>query len=152
MKPPSRRRRMNDEPHHPSRPVGACVPRHPGAGARGPAGLPRAGADRRGDQRRPLEGAGRGRRHAPRHLRVLPINEKWHIAANGDIGGFGVESDFTWSVTSVLGYDFSLFDHPASVYLGYRAIGWDFTERSGSNRFTWDVVMHGPIMGFSLLF
>lgn len=83
---------------------------------------------------------------------VLPINEKWHIAANGDIGGFGVESDFTWSTTAVIGYDFLLFDHPASVYLGYRAIGQDFTEGSGSNRFTWDVVQHGPILGFSLLF
>ena len=83
---------------------------------------------------------------------VLPIAKKWHIAANGDIGGFGVESDFTWSATSVLGADFSLFDHPATVFFGYRAIGWDFTEGSGSNRFTWDVVMHGPILGFSLLF
>ena len=83
---------------------------------------------------------------------VLPIAEQWHIATNGDIGGFGVESDFTWSLTGVIGYDFRFFDHPASVYLGYRAIGWDFTEGSGSERFTWDVVMHGPILGFSLLF
>ncbi len=83
---------------------------------------------------------------------VLPINEKWHLATNGDIGGFGVESDFTWSVTGVIGYDFRLFDHPAAVYLGYRAIGWDFTEGSGSERFTWDLVQHGPILGFSLLF
>jgi len=83
---------------------------------------------------------------------VLPINEKWHLATNGDIGGFGVESDFTWSVTGVIGYDFRLFDHPAAVYLGYRAIGWDFTEGSGSERFTWDLVQHGPILGFSLKF
>ncbi|MEE8093302.1 MAG: hypothetical protein V3T47_03610 [Gammaproteobacteria bacterium] len=83
---------------------------------------------------------------------VLPMNEKWHIAANGDVGGFGVESDFTWSATGVLGVDFSLFDHPATAYFGYRAIGWDFTEGSGSDLFTWDLIMHGPILGFSLLF
>ena len=72
--------------------------------------------------------------------------------ANGDIGGFGVGSDFTWSATIVIGYDFLLFEHPALVYLGYRAIGQDFTEGSGSDRFTWDVIQHGPILGFSLLF
>ena len=83
---------------------------------------------------------------------VFPINEKWHIAANGDVGGFGVESDITWSATGVLGYEFSLFDHPATAYFGYRAIAHDFTEGSGSERFTWDVVQHGPILGFSLLF
>ena len=55
-------------------------------------------------------------------------------------------------MTAVIGYDFLLFDNPASVYLVYRAIGWDFTEGSGSERFTWDVVMHGPILGFSLMF
>ncbi len=83
---------------------------------------------------------------------VLPINKQWHVATNGDVGGFGVESDLTWSVTVVLGSDVLLFDHPATVYFGYRAIGWDFTEGSGINRFTWDVVLHGPILGFSLLF
>lgn len=83
---------------------------------------------------------------------VLPINKQWHLAANGDVGGFGVESDLTWSATVVLGSDVLLFDHPATVFFGYRAIGWDFTEGSGINRFTWDVVLHGPILGFSLLF
>ncbi len=83
---------------------------------------------------------------------ILPINEKWHISTNSDIGGFGVESDFTWSVTAVIGYDFLLFDNPASVFFGYRAIGTDFTEGSGSDQITWDVVYHGPILGFSLLF
>ncbi|UCD74786.1 MAG: hypothetical protein JSV91_13480 [Phycisphaerales bacterium] len=83
---------------------------------------------------------------------VLPINEKWHIRANGDIGGFGVESDFTWSMTAVMGYDFLLFDRNASVFFGYRAIGSDFTEGGGSEQFTWNVVYHGPILGFSLFF
>ena len=83
---------------------------------------------------------------------VLPLGEKWHLRANGDIGGFGVESDFTWSTTVVFGYDFSLFGHPAAVFLGYRAIGQDFSEGSSGNRFTWDVIQHGPILGFSLLF
>ncbi len=83
---------------------------------------------------------------------ILPLAERWHIRVNGDIGGFGVESDFAWSATAVFGYDFTLFDHPASIFFGYRAIGQDYTDGNGSDRFTWDIVQHGPLLGFSLLF
>lgn len=81
-----------------------------------------------------------------------PINEKWHLNLNGDIGGFGVGSDFAWAITSVFGYDCTIFDSPATVYLGYRAIGWDYLNGSGANKLDWDVVMHGPILGLSIKF
>jgi hypothetical protein len=83
---------------------------------------------------------------------TLPLAEHFHLTAWGDIGGFGVSSDFTWSATAVLGYDFTLFDHPATLYAGYRALGQDFSDGSGTSRFEWDVIMHGPILGFSLFF
>ena len=83
---------------------------------------------------------------------VLPLSERWHLETSGDVGGFGVSSDFTWSATAVFGYDFTLFDHPASAYAGYRAIGEDYSTGSGSEKFTWDVVMHGPIIGFGIKF
>ena len=83
---------------------------------------------------------------------VLPVAEHWNISLNGDVGGFGVESDFTWSATAVLGYDFRLFRMPATVYGGYRAIGWDFSEGSPGSEFRWEVIEHGPILGFSLRF
>lgn len=83
---------------------------------------------------------------------VLPLSEHWHTKLNGDVGGFGASSDFTWSATAVLGYDFSLFDHPASVLAGYRAIGWDYTNSSGANEFKWDMVLHGPLLGFEMRF
>lgn len=83
---------------------------------------------------------------------VYPISERFRLSVNGDVGGFGVESDFTWSGTAVIGYDFNLFDIPATVYGGYRAIGWDYSEGSGMEEFTWDVVNHGPMLGFSVRF
>lgn len=83
---------------------------------------------------------------------VLPLSESWQLAVNGDVGGFGVESDFTWSTTGVFGYEFELFDHPATVYLGYRALGQDYTQGSGNDRLAWDVVQHGPLLGLSLQF
>jgi len=83
---------------------------------------------------------------------VLPISEGWHAALNGDIGGFGVNSDFTWSTTCVLGYDFSMFGSPATAYLGYRALGQDYSDQGGGDRFIWDIVQHGPIVGLTLRF
>ena len=79
---------------------------------------------------------------------VLPFSEHWHLMAMGDVGGFGVDSDFTWSATAVMSYDFTLFEHPASVYFGYRAIGQD----PDLDLLTWDVILHGPLLGFSLIF
>ncbi|MBL9118883.1 MAG: hypothetical protein JNL80_03085 [Phycisphaerae bacterium] len=83
---------------------------------------------------------------------VLPLCERWHLAVNGDIGGFGAGSDFTWSSTAVLGYDFHIGSAGATAYAGYRAIGQDYSEGSGANEFIWDVVQHGPILGFALRF
>ena len=83
---------------------------------------------------------------------VLPIARDWHVRLNGDVGGFGVASDLTWSATAVIGYDFLVFNHPATVLGGYRAIGWDYSDGSGTSEFTWDIIQHGPILGFSLGF
>lgn len=83
---------------------------------------------------------------------VVPLADHWHLSVNGDIGGFGAGSDITWSATGVLGYDFRLFDHPATLFTGYRAIGWDFSDGYDADQFKWDMVMHGPLLGFSMRF
>lgn len=83
---------------------------------------------------------------------VAPLNRKLFLSINGDVGGFGVESDFTWSATGLLGYDFHIGQLPASVMLGYRAIGWDYEDGSAGSEFTWDIVQHGLILGLSTRF
>jgi hypothetical protein len=82
----------------------------------------------------------------------LPLAERWRIELNGDIGGFGLESDLTWSATAVFGFDFKLFGLPASALAGYRAIGWDYSEGTGADEFTFDIVQHGPILGLTIRF
>ena len=82
----------------------------------------------------------------------LPLSERWHLKLNGDVGGFGVESDFTWSATAVFGYDFDLFGLPATILAGYRAIGWDYSDGSGNDEFVFDITQHGPILGLSIRF
>lgn len=78
----------------------------------------------------------------------VPLAERWRLHVNGDVGGFGAASDFAWSATALVGYDFRLFDLPATVYGGYRGVGADFEE----GRFGWDAVVHGPILGLTVRF
>ncbi len=83
---------------------------------------------------------------------VLPISEHWQFQINGDVGGFGVSSDFTWSTTAAFGFNFEFFDLPATVLLGYRGMGWDYSDGSGNDEFAFDVTQHGPLLGLSLHF
>lgn len=83
---------------------------------------------------------------------VVPIEENWCFSVNGDIGGFGVNSDLTWSATGIFGYNFTVLGMPATVFAGYRAIGWDYSTGSGDDEFIFDAIAHGPLLGFSLRF
>jgi len=73
------------------------------------------------------------------------ITDKWFIRALADIGGFGISSDITWQGMASLGYRLS---ENASVGLGYRGIGTDYT--SGDT--TYDVISHGLLLGLEYRF
>ncbi len=81
------------------------------------------------------------------------IGEQWRAVTLADVGGFGTGSDFSWNVLATFAYDFNLrADNDASVHLGYRALGQDFSEGGGASRKAWDVVTHGPIIGLTVRF
>ncbi len=82
----------------------------------------------------------------------LDLSENLSFVVNGDIGGFGVGSDFTWNVAGPLLYDFDLFGRDASVVAGYRVLDQDFEDGSGTDKFTYDVMTHGPILGMVIRF
>ena len=77
----------------------------------------------------------------------LDLTDNLSLVLRGDIGGFGVGSDFTWNVAGLLLYDFDLFGKDASVVAGYRVLDQDFEDGSGANKFAYDVTTHGPILG-----
>ena len=77
------------------------------------------------------------------------MTEKWALRLYGDIGGFGVSSDFTWQGLGLI--DFQPWKHVAFV-AGYRAIGVDYTSGSGRDRFTFDTITHGPLIGVDIRF
>ncbi len=73
------------------------------------------------------------------------LNDKFYLTAKGDIGGFGVGADLTWTAEAALGVQLSrnMFGE-----LGYRAMGVDYRD-SG---FVLDTVTHGIQMNLGLTF
>ena len=64
------------------------------------------------------------------------FNDRFYVTAKGDIGGFGVGSEFTWQAEAALGFHLT---QNVFTEVGYRAFGVDY-ENDG---LTYDVVMHG---------
>ena len=77
------------------------------------------------------------------------LTENLVFQLRGDIGGFGVGSNFSWNASGVFGYSFTPM---VSGWLGYRAMAVDYESGSGANKFKYDVTMYGPIMGLGLRF
>ena len=80
---------------------------------------------------------------------VAPISEHWDFIVRGDIGGFGVGSDFTWHASAFATWQVS--EH-GSLLFGYRHMDVDYDDGSGSSRFRWDVAEGGPTVGFAWRF
>jgi hypothetical protein len=69
------------------------------------------------------------------------LSENYFFRAAGDIGGFGVASDFTWQALAMLG---RRVGENSAVGIGYRGLGVDYTDGG----FGYDVISHGIILGF----
>jgi hypothetical protein len=70
-----------------------------------------------------------------------------------DVGGFDVGSQFSWNV--IAAYNFNICVSNGVTYtgmLGYRALSVDYAQGSGFNKYQYDVVQHGPVMGISVKF
>jgi hypothetical protein len=77
------------------------------------------------------------------------IKEKWLFQLRGDIGGFGIGSDFTWQAQAYFGYRFSkLFQLTA----GYRILSIDYEKSTRSEPFVFDIDEFGPVIRFGFNF
>jgi len=73
------------------------------------------------------------------------------IVMRGDIGGFGAGSDFTWQLLGAYSFDFAQrHGITFSGKIGYRALSVDYVDGVGSNRFAYDAIQHGPIVGLGM--
>jgi hypothetical protein len=77
------------------------------------------------------------------------IKDKWLFQFRGDLGGFGVGSDFTWQLHASAGYRFSkLFQ----MSLGYRILSTDYKSGEEPKEFIFDVKEFGPEIRFGFNF
>jgi len=71
----------------------------------------------------------------------------------GDIGGFGVGSKFSWQ--AIGGYLFDLGSYNGITFsglIGYRALSVDYAQGEGAQRYEFDMIIHGPVLGLSMRF
>lgn len=78
----------------------------------------------------------------------VDITDRWVLQLRGDVGGFGLGSDFSWQAAGVVGYRFELFGLQSAVFGGFRALGQDYTNGD----FGWDMIVYGPMMGMQIAF
>ena len=75
------------------------------------------------------------------------------MSLRGDVGGFGVGSDFSWQAIAAYAWDFARYNNVTfSGVLGYRALYVDYAQRSGRQRYESDMLQHGPVVGISARF
>lgn len=76
-----------------------------------------------------------------------PIADRWTLQLRGDIGGFGIGSDFTWQTIGLIDYQPWKY---VSLVGGYRALSLDYETGGGNYVFKYDVLLHGPVLGLNI--
>ncbi len=75
------------------------------------------------------------------------------LTVRGDIGGFDVGSEFSWHAVATYAFQLCATDRlTIDGYLGYKALSVDYSEGSGADRYEFDAVQHGPVMGATVRF
>lgn len=74
------------------------------------------------------------------------MGDMWTMILRGDIGGFGMGSDFAWQAVGMV--EFKPWKH-VSFIGGYRALDMDYESDSGLEAFKFDMLMHGPVLGIN---
>jgi hypothetical protein len=67
----------------------------------------------------------------------------------GDVGGFGAGSEFSWQAVATYGFDVRCFGTPLRTVVGYRALFVDYSENTQHGKSGVDWVEHGPLLGVS---
>ena len=69
------------------------------------------------------------------------------LRLEGDVGGFGAGSEFSWQAVATYGFDVNYFGTPLKTVIGYRALAVDYSDNGRFGENAVDVVQHGPVMG-----
>lgn len=77
------------------------------------------------------------------------IDDKWLFQFRGDLGGFGVGSNFTWQLQAYAGYRFTKV---FQITGGYRVLGIDYDKGVDEERFIFNMNEFGPVVRFGFNF
>lgn len=80
---------------------------------------------------------------------TVPFNDRWSLNLRGDIGGFGVGSDFAWQAMATLRWQAT---ERLGVLGAYRYFDMDYEDGSGTGRFKYDLAISGPALGVVFTF
>jgi len=75
-----------------------------------------------------------------------------HLMVRGDVGGFGLASQFAWQAAAVYSYSWQFSGYWLGGLIGYRALGVSYVSGTGINTNGVDAVLHGPLVGFNIKF
>mgnify|MGYP001765512930 CR=1 FL=1 len=80
---------------------------------------------------------------------TYPFSDKWSAMLRGDIGGFGVGSQFAWQGIAELRWQV----RPNIGIVGaYRYIDMDYSSGRGPTYFLYDMAISGPALGVAFAF
>jgi hypothetical protein len=80
---------------------------------------------------------------------IWPFSDRWALSLRGDIGGFGVGSEFAWQGVGILRWQVS---SGVGVLFAYRYLSNDYEDGKGANYFEYDMSMQGPALGVVFTF
>jgi hypothetical protein len=78
-----------------------------------------------------------------------PLGDAWRLNLRGDIGGFGIGSDFMYHLLATARWQAS---EAVGVFFGYRLISFDYEDGSGRDYQRYDLTEQGPMVGVSISF
>lgn len=81
----------------------------------------------------------------------VPFADRWRFNLRGDVGGFGLGSDFSYQGLVNVGWQATDSVH---LILGYRIIGFDYEDgnRGSRNYQRFDLTEQGPLAGIAFSF
>ena len=79
------------------------------------------------------------------------LSDNWKLRLRGDIGGFGVSADSSWSASATALYSMS---DRFVLEFGYKAIDVDYSNDKAANEgfFAYDATTRGPLVGLIIGF